>query len=340
MTLRVLSAKDISELLTMEEAIDLLDLGFHILSDPNQFSLQPLRDLLWLKKGSQLLGLMHGAIDVGREERDMYFGIKVLSVFMDNHHTEFDSHQGAISLFEGDHGQLVSLIEAGALTKIRTAAASGLATKYLARSNEEGPFVLGILGAGVQADSHIEAMLAVRDICKVIIWNRSFDKAQTLAESATLKYGVEVVATESIEEAVSSSDILCTTTGAREPIVKAEWIKPGCHINAVGACTPVSRELDSNTVLNASLFTDYRESLENEAGEYLIPLQEGVISADHLQGELSGVVTGITGRKSSTEVTLFKSLGIAMEDLVCSQYLYKKAESQNKGTTIPNFAKI
>lgn len=267
--------------------------------------------------------------------------MKVLSVFFSNIGTTYDSHQGIIPLFEGEHGQLISLVEAGSITKIRTAAASGLATRLLAISDLERPLVCGILGAGHQAESHIEAMIEVRKINKIIIWNRTFSKALKLAQETTEKFGIEAIATENIQEAVINCDIICTTTASKTPIIKYEWLKPGCHINAVGSSNPTSRELDSETISRCSLFTDRIESLINESGDFIIPFKSNLVTKEHIKGELGDLLTNkIHGRQNDQEITVFKSLGISIEDIVSAQYVYERAIKENRGIVIQNFAKM
>jgi len=242
------------------------------------------------------------------------------------------NNQGGVMLFDGDHGQPIAMVDAASVTQIRTAAASGLATSYLALSDQTRPLICGILGAGVQAKSHIEAMLAVRKLSKILIWSRTHSKAVSLAKATTEKFKVTTEALESIKDVVSSSDIICTVTAATEPIINSQWLKPGVHINAVGACYPKFRELDSLTIKKALLFTDRRESLLQEAGDFLIPKSEGLIDDSHVMGELSDLVVGKSkGRESSMDITIFKSLGIAVEDIVCAYDIYLKAKELQEG---------
>eukprot|EP01121_Diplochlamys_sp_Union-15-3_P016648 TRINITY_DN5709_c0_g1_i1.p1 TRINITY_DN5709_c0_g1~~TRINITY_DN5709_c0_g1_i1.p1 ORF type:complete len:287 (+),score=62.12 TRINITY_DN5709_c0_g1_i1:48-908(+) len=275
---------------------------------------------------------------VAIDEKTTVFGSKLISVYLSNHGTQYPGHSGLVVLFEGQHGQPIAILEASSITQIRTAAASGLATKYLAPSDDKKPLVCGILGAGVQAESHIEAMISVRKIEKVLIWNRTFDKAEALAKQTQAKYKIQAIALKSVKEVVTQSDILCTVTASKQPIVEGKWIKPGTHINAVGACTPMGRELDSETVKKSKLFTDSKVSLFAEAGDFLIPKKEGTITEDHFKGEVGDLVTGkIQGRTSPNDITLFKSLGIAVEDVVCAYDIYTQAKKSNVGTEINNF---
>ena len=259
-------------------------------------------------------------------------GVKIISVFPGNHEQGFDSHQGFVLLFEGEHGTPVALIDAIAITAVRTAAASGLATRLLARSDATS---LAILGSGVQARSHLDAMRAVRDLGEVRAWSPHADRLrQFVADS--VEAGVHVQAAGSAEEAVRGADIVCTVTASTQPVLRGEWLVPGVHINAVGSSVRSSRELDSEAVRRARLFVDRRESARNEAGDFLIPLGEGVIGEDHIVAEIGEVAAGMApGRTSDDEITLFKSLGLAVEDLAAARWIHQQAVASGAGTPIP-----
>ena len=184
-----------------------------------------------------------------------------------------------------------------------------------------------IIGAGVQARSHLQAIPHVRNIEEVRICSRTRAKAETLA-------GANVRVVDSIEEAVRGADIISTTTSSREPVIHRSWIAPGAHINAVGSSIAAARELDSDTVAAAALYVDRRESTLNESGDYLSAVREGAIAGpQHIRGELGEILTGkAEGRRSRDEITLFKSLGIAIEDLASAQFLYEKARRVGAGT--------
>jgi len=329
MALLVASSADVHKLLSMENCIKLMKVAFKSLAE-GKVEL-PLRSIMRIPPAKKnLLGLMPCGVEL--EGGKVVFGIKVLSLYFTNHGTDFDSHQGGVLLFDGDFGQPIAMVDASSVTKIRTAAASGLATSYLAISDQPKPLVCGIIGAGVQAESHIEAMVAVRKLSKILIWNRTHSKAVALAKATTEKFKIATEALESLKDVVSSSDIICTVTAATEPIINSQWLKPGVHINAVGACIPRFRELDSATVKRALLFTDRRESLLAEAGDFLFPKNEGLIDDSHVKGELSDLVVGKSkGRESVTDITIFKSLGIAVEDIVCAYEIYLKAKEHQEG---------
>ena len=229
-------------------------------------------------------------------------------------------------LFDAKHGQPLMLFDALEITAIRTAAASAVATKLLSRKNSS---TLAIIGSGEQAKRHIEAILLVRDIKQINIWSRHKQNADKLAEVTFSKYNIPVQVTESVKEAVVNADIICTVTSSKDPIVNAEWVAKGTHINAVGSSTLFARELDTATIVNSKLFTDRYESIFNEAGDFLIPKKENAITEEHVKGELGEVLLNTKkGRENDDEITVFKSLGIAAEDIFSAYHIYKKINPQ------------
>jgi ornithine cyclodeaminase len=213
------------------------------------------------------------------------------------------------------------------VTEIRTAAVSAVATRALARQSAR---VCAILGSGVQGRSHVEAMRnAGRDFDEIRIWSRTPEHAEALAGQTG------AAAAGSVEEALDGADVVCTTTTAREPIVRREWLARGAHVNAVGSSIPTTRELDTQTIADSALYVDRRESTENEAGDFLFPLREGAIGSDHIRAELGEVLLGSApGRSSDDELTVFKSLGIGVEDLACAELVHWRAREQGLGVEV------
>lgn len=260
------------------------------------------------------------------------FATKIISVFPDNHGTELDSHQGLVVLFDGRRGNPVAMMDAASITAIRTAAVSGVATKLLART---GASTVAILGAGVQARTHADAMLAARSFTRVVLWARSREKAERLAGELAKRHGAIFDVAADVPSAVSDADVVCTVTASRDPVLRGEWLRAGMHINAVGASLASARELDTEAVKRARVFVDRRESALAEAGDILIPIAEGAITADAIVGELGGLLTGsVAGRRSTGEITLFKSLGLAVEDLACAHYLLDAADRAGAGSHV------
>ena len=310
-------------LLPMRDCIELMRQALTSLA--NGDAVLPLRSMVRLPDASGLLGIMPGYLGEPRS-----FGLKVVSVMPGNHGTGYDSHQGVVMLFGLDHGQPLAILDATAITAVRTAAASGLATEMLA-SDTAGD--LAILGSGTQARTHLEAMACVRKLRRVRVHSRSREHAERFARANAALAPVPIEVMPSAEAAVRGADLVCTTTSAREPVVFGRWLEPGAHINAVGACFPTTRELDTDAVRRSRLYTDCRESCENEAGDYRLPLAEGAIQPAHLLGELGEVLVGrVPGRTSKDDVTIYESLGIALEDLASAHFIHQRAGATGAGT--------
>ena len=242
-------------------------------------------------------------------------GVKVLTAFHGNAGTRFDAHQGAVLLF-GEHGELLALIDATSITATRTAAVSAVATEALARKDSTR---LAILGSGAQAQSHLEAMTCVRSIAHVSIWSRSAEHAERFARTARERWDIEVEAFANVHGAVGDADIICATTAAHSAIIEADMVPRGAHINAVGSGSATHRELSSEVVRDARLYVDRRESALHEAGDIVLAIADGTISEAHIVGEIGAVLTGREGgRRSASEVTLFKSVGLGAEDVAAA----------------------
>ena len=325
MKVLVVNGSEVRTLLPMDECIDVMSDALAALARSE--AMVPLRQIMWLPEKVGALGMMPGYIS-GIDA----VGLKVITVFPGNHGTRFDSHQGAVLLFEATHGQLLAIMDATTITAIRTAAVSGVATRLLAREDAES---LAILGSGVQAGTHLAAMLHSRPIQKVRVWSRDAAHAQRFAERESKRHGIAINVMTTVQDAVKECGIICTTTSAREPILRGEWITPGTHINAVGSSVPFTRELDSTAVKIARLFVDRRESALNEAGDFLLARKEGIIEDTHIVGEIGEIMIGaINGRRTSEEITLFKSLGLGIEDLAAANHIYRKAIEANAGTAV------
>ena len=255
------------------------------------------------------------------------FGAKIISVYPGNSQAGYPSHQGYVLLFEAEHGTPVAAVDACAITEIRTAAASAAATDLLARKDCSR---LAMMGSGAQAVSHLEGMLAVRPIRAVSIWSYHREHADRYAAAMREKYPQLAFSVyDSPDEAVRNADIICTVCRSRDPYLFADMIRPGTHINAVGTCSPVSREIASDLMAASRLYVDQAEACKAESGEYLIPLEEGLISEDHIVGNIGAVINGaVPGRRDDIEITLFDSLGLAIEDVICADELYKRSLEQ------------
>ena len=325
MKVLVVNHREVQQWLSMSECVDAMAAVFKMLNRGN--AVNPLRNLMWLPDKSGLIGMMPAYLADGR-----VMGLKAISVFPGNHATEYDSHQGTVMLFETQNGRLLAMVDAGKVTAIRTAAVSGVATRLLAATDAEN---LTILGSGVQAAAHLEAMRVVRDIKRVRVWSRNFNHARSFAERESVGHSLDIQAFESAQSAVDGAEIICTVTSSTDPVLQGDWITPGTHINAVGSSVPFARELDTAAVVKSKLFVDRRESTLNEAGDFLFPKKEGAVNDDHVLGELGDILLeNIKGRTSREDITLFKSLGLAVEDVAAAHHIYQKLSQQGDGRWI------
>lgn len=283
----------------MAAAIDLMADTLRAYSEGR--AVQPPRSFFRTPGGQGLVGLMPAFIP----DPDVV-GVKVISAF----HGADPAHDGAVLLFDMD-GRLTGVVDAIAITEIRTAAVSGVATRLLAREDAGD---LAIIGSGVQARSHLEAMREVRDLRRVRVWSRKRERAKSFAAWARDTHGIDIEPMNTAEDATRGADILCTVTSSPEPVLLGDWVSPGAHINAVGAFAPTTRELDTALVARSSFYVDSRESAELQAGDWLLAKAEAKLPAAHIQAELGEVVAGRAGRSEAGEVTVFKSLGLGVED--------------------------
>lgn len=289
---------------------------------------QPLRTIVRPPGARGLLGLMPAY----RGGERGAFGLKAICVFPENPAQGKDAHQGAVTLFSRNTGELLALMNASEITAIRTAAVSAVATRLLARENAQQ---LGIIGAGVQARTHLKALACVRAIKHARVAARNVEHAKRLVAEMQPHVSFPIEAVRKNEDAIRGADLIVTATSSLEPVINKDWISTGAHINAIGTHSPSSREIDTDTMAAARIFVDRRESALNESGDYLLAAKEGVIGPENILGEIGELLTGAKqGRTSEDEITLFKSLGLAIEDVVCAEYLYQKAQAQNIGSWV------
>jgi ornithine cyclodeaminase len=283
---------------------------------------QPLRTVVRPRDAAGFMGLMPAYSPGG-------YGLKALVITPGNPAVGKDTHQGGVLLFAADTGEPLALVNASAVTEIRTAAVSAVATGLLARP---GAGDLAVIGTGVQGQAHARALAATRPLTRIRLTGRDQARAREVAAELTAQLNVPVTAVSSVPEAVQGADIVVTATSSAQPVLHREWLAAGTHVNAVGACLPQAREIDTATMAEAALFADSRESVRNEAGDYLLAAQEG---ADNpVRAELGELLTGVaSGRADDDEITLFESLGLAAEDLAAASYLYQEATRQGAGTS-------
>ena len=287
----------------------------------------PLRSVVVPPDAPGFIGLMP-AYSGGLDGAPGAFALKALCLIPSNPQRGLDTHQGTVTLFDHETGRPTAILDASAVTEIRTAAVTTAATRVLAREDSR---VLAILGAGVQGRSHLRALQDVRDWEEI----RVFSPTQAHAEALT-SGSPKARACATAREAVDGADVIVTATNSREPVLARDWLSAGAHVNAVGASMPSARELDVATVAAAALFCDSRESLRNEAGEFRLAIKEGAVAGeDHVRAEIGEVFAGIkAGRADETELTVFRSLGVGVEDLAAAQLAVATAEQRGLGTEV------
>ena len=317
MPLTIVNAAGVRELLPMSECIDAMEPAM-IAATTGAISMPP-RLVAPLIDESGTLVLMPGS-----STELAAFGAKVINLIPDNPARGLPAIQGFIALFDHASGTPVAIIDGAEVTGIRTAAASGLATRLLARADAH---TCGIFGNGVQAVTHIDAMLAVRPVDEIIVWGRNPDKAQVFAQEQAQRTGVSVRATADPAEA-GACDLVCTTTTSPVPVLSGEWVKPGAHVNLVGAHSLTTRECDTDLIVKSSVYVDLMESVRNEGGDIMIPVEEGAIDETHIIGELGELLQGkIPGRQDDRQVTLYQSHGINAQDMFAARHIHEKARS-------------
>lgn len=325
MKVLIINDSEVRRLLTMPECVAAMGETLRALAAGK--AQLPLRTILWLPDKIGALGMMPAFL-----ESPPLTGLKAVSYFPGNEGTELDSHQGAVLLFEAERGRLVAIVDATSITAIRTAAVSGAATQALANPKASE---LAILGSGVQAATHMEAMLAVRPVQRVRVWSKTSKQSEAFAKRQSELRGVPTLPFSSARKAVQNADLICTATSSKEPVLKGEWIAPGAHVNAVGSSVASARELDAHAVARSRLFVDRRESALKEAGDFVIGKQEGAFGDDHIRGEIGDVLLGRTaGRTSAEQITLFKSVGLAVEDLGAAHLVYREARRRGAGVQV------
>jgi len=318
----LLSEQDVRIVLPMADLIDAMETALAKFSS-NEVT-QPLRTVIEVGLQKAFVGIMPAFID-----EPAMLGTKVVSVFGSNAAVGLPTHLATIILLDPMTGELLSIMDGRYITEARTAAVSAVSVKHLARKDATR---LAIIGTGVQARSHLEAITAVRQLEHVNVWSRSVANRTAFAQEMRARTTATITLASSAREAVQSADVIVLATASREPVVHSDWISNGAHVCAVGACRPDQREMDSALVARGRVFVDSRTGALAEAGDIILPMKEGAIREQHLAGELGEVVLGrIAGRTSPDEVTIFKSLGMAVEDVAAAHLAYLKAAERGLG---------
>jgi len=324
MSLLIIRAAEIRELLSMAACVEVMDRAMKAFSAGEVII--PPRTIAPLSDDHSFLILMPGEM-----QSPARYGAKIVGLHPQNPDEGRPAVQGFVVLFDSRTGNPVALADGAEITTIRTAAASALATRVLARPDAISH---GILGTGVQAASHLDAINCVRTIRSVRVWGRDPDKARCFAEQHATRLGMDLSAVTDPAEA-GACDIVSVVTNSPAPVLAGSWLQPGVHVNLVGAHEPRDREADTEAVARSAVYVDSREGALAEAGDILIPITEGVINRDHIVAEIGEVLLGhAPGRRDPSQITLYKSLGLFAQDLFTSEFLLEKALKTGKGQSV------
>ncbi|MFN2203433.1 MAG: ornithine cyclodeaminase family protein [Caldilineaceae bacterium] len=323
----ILTRNEIADLLTMQDALDAVEEGFARLTKG---------EVVMPQRAATPIGPyggLHLSMPAYVEGDPGTLTVKIVTVYGENPaRFRLPMIQGVLLLHDARNGNLLSIMDAEYVTMMRTGAASGVATKYLARPDAQ---TLTLFGAGAQAGAQLEAVCAVRDVRRAFVVTHSGRKDAEFSERMSGQLDIDVVPMRDVRSAVEAADVICTATSSAEPLFDGAWVRPGTHINAVGAYTRTMRELDAVTVQRSRVFVDAHAAAQTEAGDILVAIAEGALGYDHVAGELGDLVLGTTpGRIDSDQITLFKSVGLAMQDAVTAARVYALATETDAGRVV------
>ncbi|HEX5473425.1 MAG TPA: ornithine cyclodeaminase family protein [Vicinamibacterales bacterium] len=318
----LLSERDVRDVLSMDDLIAAMETALAQFS--NGGVEQPVRTVLQVGDGHAFYGIMPAFV---REPAAL--GTKLVTVYGSNESRGLPSHLATIVLLDPATGGLLAILDGRFITEARTAAASAVSVKRLARADAR---TLAIFGSGVQAGSHLDALMRVRAITEVRVWSRRFEHADAFVRDRQGTLAATIRAERSAEAAAEGADVIALVTAAHEPVLRSEWVADGTHVCAVGACRPDQREMETALVRRGRVFVDSLAAARTEAGDLVIPLREKAFDLSHVQGELGAVVAGrLAGRTGPAEVTIFKSLGLAVEDVAAARLAWERASAHGLG---------
>ena len=323
--MRILNREAVADALSHAECIEAVEAAMRAVSRGD--TIMPLRRYMDIPGHGGKFTLMPGYLG-----EPCTFGVKIVSKYPRSPDSPYGSHVGAVMIFDSGEGIPLALLDGSELTAIRTAAASALATRILARADGA---TLAILGTGTQAQHHVRALTCVRPIAEVRVWGRTDAHARRLVRRLALSASVSARVCDSAREAVDGAYIVCTTTSAAEPVLEGKWLAPGCHVNLVGAAIAGSAEADIDVVTRSRFFVDYKASAMDQAGELLSAIREGAVTEAHIAGEIGDVLAGnVSGRRDDEEITVYKSLGVAAQDLAAAYAAFRNAEERDIGVDL------
>ena len=289
--------------------------------------LQPVRSVLMVGPTKAYFGLMPAYVPAPAS-----LGAKLVTVFGENHAKGLPSHLATILLLDPDTGSLIALMDGRYITEARTAAVSAVSARFLAKPNAS---TLAIIGSGVQARSHLEALQHVRQLEQVRIWSPRPHSRQQFVDDMSSRVPVGITACESAEAAVRGADLIVLVTSSKTPVIEDGWVSPGAHVMCIGACRPDQREMDPQLVKRGRLFVDSRGAALVESGDIVMNVAAGLFDKSHVRGEVGELVLGrISGRVSDGDITIFKSLGMAVEDVVAADLVFRRASESGAGTEL------
>ena len=323
--MRIITASQVESLLDPALCIEALRAAMITVSQDG--AEMPIRTFMPVRGSEGKMAIMPGAL-----QDPWCFGIKLVAKYPREAGSPYGTHEGLVLLFDAELGLPVAMLEGATLTGIRTAAASALATDLLARKDARR---LLVVGCGEQARRHVTALRAVRDFDEILIWGRSAERARALAEQLSEREDTSVCVASDLQSAAAIADVITTVTSAREPVLSGNWVSPGTHVNLVGSAVPTNREVDRTLVTRARYYVDYRPAALTAASELLEAIQGGALDETHIVAEIGEVAAGSAqGRCHQDEITLYKSLGIAAQDLAAAHAVYSQAVKEGVGADI------
>lgn len=322
---RILTEQDVRRVLPMRDLIDAMRAALAAYS--TGAAQQPVRTVLEVGASRSYFGVMPAAL-----ASPAAVGAKLVTVFAANREAGLPSHLATIVLLDPDTGALVAILDGRYITEARTAAVSAVSVDLLAR---EEAATLAILGSGVQARSHLEAIGCVRPLTEVRVWSPTAARRLDFVEAMRPHTSARLTAHATARDAVRGADVVVLATASPSPVLFDAWVDEGTHICAIGACRPGHREMEGALVARARTFVDSRAGALAEAGDLVLALAEGTIAADHVAGELGELIAGtVTGRRDARQITLFKSLGMAVEDVAAAHLAFSRAEARGLGSLV------
>lgn len=321
----VIGGADVRRAISMKECIEIIGRTMRSVSENR--ALLPLRTVVLLPEAGNAFGCMPGYLDEPR-----VLGAKLVAVYPANSQRGLPSHAGVVTVFDVETGRLAAIIDATEVTAIRTAAASAVATAALARKDATD---LAILGTGKQAREHLQAMAEVRPLRRIRVWGRSPANVKRFVAEGERLQDIRIDVAHTVREAVQGAEIVCTTTSSDEPVLRGEWLAAGVHVNLVGASVATAREADDEVVRRARFFVDFRASALAQAGELRHAMEVGLVDEGHILGEIGQVLNGtVPGRTAADQITVYKSLGIAAQDLATAHAICARATQESLGSRV------